>query len=90
MSLKHVLTLYVCGKDFPKAFRSLVQQQKNITAEEEPLKFGFIKSVRLEGWRGRPKECARDLATTRPWQQRSAFLLSFSCPLWADERGMAF
>lgn len=88
MSLKHILTLYVCGKDFPKVFRSLVQQQENIAAEEEPLK--FIKSVRLEGWRGRPNKHVRELAITRPWQQHTAFLVSFSCALWTDERGMAF
>lgn len=90
VSLKHILTLYVCGKDSPKVFRSLVQQQENIAAEEEPLKFEFIKSVRLEGWRGRPNKHVRELAITRPWQQHTAFLVSFSCALWTDERGTAF
>lgn len=73
-----------------KAFRSVIREQENTAAEEEPLKFGFIKSVRLEGWRSRAKEHARNLAVTRPWQQCSAFLLSFSCPLWTDERSMTF
>lgn len=86
MSVEKILDLL----DLFRAFRPLLQEQENTAAEAEPLKFGFIKSVRLEGWRSRPKEQARNLAIMRPWQQCSAFLLSFSCPLWTDERGMTF
>ena len=90
VSLKDILTLGVCGKDFPKAFRSLVQQQENTAAKRNPLKYGLVESVRLVGWRGGPKDRARDLAITRPWWQLTACLLSFSCTLWPGERGMAF
>lgn len=60
-------------------------QSSNQKIRLQKNELSSLSLVNLESWGGRQNK-GKDLALGRCWQQRTAFLLSFSCPLRAALR----